>query len=41
VKALQTYLSKLGYYTADYIIDGDWGKYTTIALQKALNAGKF
>ena len=52
VKALQSYLRKLGYYTKEYMAklgykniaclnDGDWGFYTTVALQCALNDGKF
>lgn len=52
VLGLQKYLKKLGYYTQEYmaklgykniacLIDGDWGFYTTVALQCALNDEKF
>ena len=52
VLGLQKYLKKLGYYTQEFmaklgykgiacLIDGDWGYYTTVALQCALNDGKF
>ena len=50
--ALQRDLKKLGYYTKSHmeklgfkniacLEDGDWGKYTTVAIQSALNDGKF
>lgn len=39
VKALQMYLRSKGF--DDSAVDGNWGKLTTKALQKALNAGKF
>lgn len=39
VKALQQYLSWLGYY--DRAIDGDFGTYSRQALEKALEKGKF
>lgn len=41
VVALQNWLRNLGYYPTIYLIDGDWAKFTTMGLQKALNAGKF
>lgn len=47
--ALQTHLKNLGYYfyTTDSgardwcVLDGSWGTYTTKALQRALNSGRF
>lgn len=41
VVALQNWLQHLGYYPMTYLIDGNWGKYTTQGLQQALNANKF
>lgn len=52
VLGLQKYLKKLGYYTQEFMaklgyqgidcwLDADWGKFTTIALQAAMNDGKF
>ena len=34
-------MAKLGYKNIACLIDGDWGFYTTVALQCALNDGKF
>lgn len=42
VKALQQHLKNIGCYwneQGECIVDGDWGKLTTIAIQRAINAG--
>lgn len=44
VKALQQHLLNVGCYWSDEgecIVDGDWGRLTTIAIQRAINAGVF
>ena len=44
VKALQQHLLNVGCYWDKYgecIVDGDWGSLTTIAIQRAINAGVF
>ena len=44
VKALQQHLLNVGCYwddNGDCLVDGDWGSLTTIAIQRAINAGVF
>lgn len=44
VKALQQHLLNVGCYwdsNGDCIVDGDWGSLTTVAIQRAINAGVF